>query len=144
MNRFATISAAASLAVGTMMFGGCQGQGNNNNPDNSGAQTSGDEYRGTYDNTNGVERSDSARSDAADRNDEAGRGLTSANMDTHGGPSRITGGENVDRNGLDVSGSPSGTLNDSDLTPQRTGDAVAPTTRPANTPTTQPSVILSQ
>lgn len=144
MNRFASLSAAASLVAGGLMFIGCQSPNDNRNPNDGTAQTSSDVYSGTYDNTQGVERSDGSRSDSADRNNEQGRGLTSTNMETHGGPSRITGGENVDHNGLGVSGSSAGTLNDSDLTGQRANDASAPTTQPSNVPTTQPSVILSQ
>ena len=149
MNRFASLSAAASLIAGGLLFVGCQSPNDNRNPNDGAAQTSGDVYNGTYDNTQRVERSDGTRSDAADRNNEQGRGLTSSNMETHGGPSRITGGENVDHNGLGINGSSAGTLNNSDLTGQRSNDASVPATQPSdvpptNVPTTQPSVILSQ
>jgi hypothetical protein len=126
MNHFSSLTAAALLSIGGLIVVGCQGQNDRENSDNtSAAQTSGDVYRGSHNNSSDTYRSGTTNSDTADQNNEPGRGLSSSDLETHGAPSRITGGENVDHNGLDVP------------TPQ-------PSDRPLADPATQPSSTISQ
>jgi len=148
MNRFATLGAAASLTLGGLVFMGCQSE--DNNRDNSaGAQTSGDVYAGTPSST-GSSRYNGSSSDSPDRNDEPGRGLSSSNMETHGGPSRLTGGENVGRQGIGVTddlraGSAAQSTDSSTRTLSGSSDVTQPRVEPSEAvPTTQPSVEISK
>src|SRR5690348_4947071 len=102
MLRMAPLSVAAFLAVGGLTLVGCQND-EYDRDDSGSAQTSGSVYTGTPSGTDNTSYNGSG-SDSVDRNQEPGRGLSSSNLETHGGPSRITGGEDVDHQGIGVTG----------------------------------------
>ena len=147
MNRVATLGAAASLTLGGLVFIGCQSE--DNNRDSTGAQTSSDVHTGTPSSTDSS-RYNGSNSDSPDRNQEPGRGLSSSNMETHGGPSRITGGENVDRQGIGVtddlrSGSAAGSIDNPSRSLSGSTDVTQPRVEPSEAiPSTQPSIEISK